>query len=963
MEFESIGKYVIKQEIGNTPAGGLYLGEDPKSHRTVLIRVVKRQALTGKGGMGTLDSFVSKALGATRLEHCNIAQVLAAGIDDDIGYIVWEHVTGERLRHEMDKRLEYDFPTAVELVRQLLSALTHAHEQEVPHTLIGPTRLVMQPDGSIKIAGFGLSGLILNASALHGLTLADPDYTTPEQLRGEVVDHRADIFAAGLLLYHLLSGRHAFAGENTEVIRDNMLNVPAPKISEKNPAIPTSLDPIILQALAKDPRERFQSAQEFAQALQRAVEVGVVTIAPTRQLEHQRVSRFEVLRERGRVYSGVLYDGRDPETGQSVLIRVVHKAALTGSHGMGTPESFLHDARAATRLEHLNIARPLEAGEEGGDCYIVWEQVAGPRLREDLDLGVEFELPVALELVRQLLSALEHAHALGVDHTLLGPSRLVIPPGGSVKIAGFGLSGFILNPAAAKGLAMADPDYTAPEQLRGDVVDRRADLYAVGLLLYQLVTGRHAFPADTAEQTHHQVLFGQVTPASGLNPLLPKSFDRVIEKALANDPTQRFQSALEFAGALRQAIETGEVEFQAPQEELAYQTIGDFRINAEAGKAVNGGLYEGHDPASGRQVLVRVVHRSALTGMGGMGIPELFLERARAAATLEHPNIARLLYAGGEDDFYYLVWEAVPGKRLRQDFDFSAQYDFKLATSLVAQLLAGLDYAHSQGVVHTLLGPSRVIVMPDGSAKISGFGLSGLITDPGAVSGLALADPEYTSPEQIKGMAPDARSDLFVVGMMLHQLLTGEHPFTASSQDGIVLNLLHVNAKSPADIDPSVPRSYDSVLQRALAKDPLRRFQNARSFLEALREAAKHAVIEVQGSRVNPNNTIFNMGSGTQGPANAVGSDTMAHVDAALGKQAAQAAQAASKAPAAAWSSSEDVGNATMMHLDRLISGLDQQRQKPSSSVPIAEDNNAVGDSTMLSIDRLLGELGKERKP
>lgn len=257
-----------------------------------------------------------------------------------------------------------------------------------------------------------------------------------------------------------------------------------------------------------------------------------------------------------------VYRGRQEHLDRDVAIKILppHYAA-----DLAFVERFKLEARATARLSHPHIVTVHDAGEEGGHLYIIMELVAGGTLRQRLAAG----LPPAAEVVRvvrEVASALDYAHAAHVIHRDVKPANVLLDPAGRAVLSDFGIAKVMQSTGSltSAGAGVGTPEYMSPEQCRGVAVDARADIYALGVMLYEMLTGRTPFVADNFTALAHAHIYEPPPPPSRINPRISPAVQAVILKALEKVPAERFQTASELASDLDEAIDA-----QTPMEAVA----------------------------------------------------------------------------------------------------------------------------------------------------------------------------------------------------------------------------------------------------------------------------------------------------------------------------------------------------------------------------------------------------------
>src|SRR5246500_3704632 len=271
----------------------------------------------------------------------------------------------------------------------------------------------------------------------------------------------------------------------------------------------------------------------------------------------KRFGRYEIVAELGRGAMGVVYQARDPQIDRMVAVKTI---SLWGQEPEEEPEEekefrlrFMNEAQAAGRLHHPGIVSVFDVGEnpENQDPYIVLEFVPGETLNRSLARERKLPLAKALKLAEALADALGYAHAQGVVHRDIKPANILITEDGHAKIADFGIAKLNLAHFTVPGRVVGTPAYMAPEQLVGEGVDGRSDLFSLGVILYAMVTGHSPFQGNSATTVCFKVANREPIAASALDMTLPPQLDAVISRAMAKDPKERYQRGSDLADDLR----------------------------------------------------------------------------------------------------------------------------------------------------------------------------------------------------------------------------------------------------------------------------------------------------------------------------------------------------------------------------------------------------------------------------
>ena len=260
---------------------------------------------------------------------------------------------------------------------------------------------------------------------------------------------------------------------------------------------------------------------------------------------------------------GIVYEGFDPFIERTVAIKTIQKSLIDKPEAEEILGRFRREAQAAGRLTHPNIVTVYEYGEDGDVAFIAMEFVIGMELKEHFDRTMRFQINDSTKIMTQLLDALEYSHNRGVIHRDIKPSNILITKDGQVKIADFGIAKIESSDLTQAGTVLGTPSYMPPEQFMGLAADRRSDIYSAGVIFYQLLIGERPFTGSNMTIIMHKVLNQAPTFQSKLYSELPEALYRVIEKAMAKRPEDRFQTAAEFMKDLKIAVESLNHAYQA----------------------------------------------------------------------------------------------------------------------------------------------------------------------------------------------------------------------------------------------------------------------------------------------------------------------------------------------------------------------------------------------------------------
>jgi serine/threonine protein kinase len=521
----------------------LYHAWDRLLKRPVTIRVHLAREAPGRAW------FMRETETLAQLDHPAIRHVYAAGEVATFAYRTANWIEGESLADAL-RRGPRPIPQCMSLIRDLLSALEHAHARGIIMRRVVPSTLMINTGGQGVITDLRFSNWCL--PYLAPLPADDPTaaYMAPEVRVGEAAEPASDVYTITANIYAALTG-------NAPDLDPSHIVPPR----QQRQAIPAAVERVILRALSRVPKDRYYTATEMLEDfVSDAGTFQVPAAAPAvtdsgfeRRLRRALGDDYELLEEIGAGGFGRVYRARDLALERDVAIKVLHPA-LTADPGV--LERFRREAQLAARLRHPNIVSIYDIMGRAGLTWYTMEYVPGSSLAQVIQRHGTFSVDQTERLLNEALSALEHAHTLGLIHRDLKPENMLIEPEGRLRITDFGLALALRGGARFGGATSRSgtPQFAAPEQLLGERVDQRADLYSLAAVVYFALLGRPPFGGKTPEQILARQTTDDVPPLSAERRDVPGELEDVLRRALRSEPAERFHSAGAFHAAVKAAL-------------------------------------------------------------------------------------------------------------------------------------------------------------------------------------------------------------------------------------------------------------------------------------------------------------------------------------------------------------------------------------------------------------------------
>ncbi len=583
--------------------------------RVCALKVLK-EVRAGRDAEELTQRFLDEAKVVTKLSHENLVYVFDFGIHERQGYLAMEYVQGKSITETWNRcaarRDGFPIGLSIYYIAELVSALWYAANLDglgLVHRDISPSNVMLTYTGGVKLIDFGLAKWKAKVvQTATGVQWGKTSYMSPEQYMGKPVDHRSDLFSAGVILWELLTGRQMFPPSESRL--PNATVQPPSRFTRD---VTPGLDAVVTRALSIQPADRFQSGEEMCAALmaempserggkmQAAKFVGRLfesemraEIAEQRELveragrmdnstsgEHGDAAlvsepitdgettpdpdpdglvgktlsdRYFVRRLVGEGAMGRVYEGHHTGIGKRVAIKIAHQVERRKSE---VAKRFQREALAPAQIGHPNVADVTDCGTTPtGEFFFVMEFIDGVSLDAVIKRDGQLTIERALTIAAQICRALEAAHRAGIIHRDLKPSNVMLVRSQEqeelVKVLDFGVAKFLHDTGDGANLTLTDatvgtPKYMSPEQIRGGgKVDFRSDIYALGAILYTMLAGgRLPIEGASVDEIWQHKLTRDPYPLHEYRSDLPADLEELVLACLARDPAERPRSAVE----------------------------------------------------------------------------------------------------------------------------------------------------------------------------------------------------------------------------------------------------------------------------------------------------------------------------------------------------------------------------------------------------------------------------------
>jgi len=555
--------------------------------------------------------------------------------------------------------------------------------------------------------------------------------------------------------------------------------------------------------------------------------------------------RYEIIGPLGQGGMGAIYRATRPLLGDEVAVKVMRASFDAPSDGR---QRFLRESRACAQLRHPNIVTILDFNvDPAGQPYMVMELLSGPSLREELELTAPMTPDTVAAILTPVASALQLAHDRGITHRDLKPANILAhryETGERVyKVIDFGL---VSIKHASEERQLTEPNmfmgtvaYAAPEQIRGEQVDPSSDIYALGVIVYEMLTGRRPFDAADQFTLMNETLTALPMEPGKRTPGISPEIDAVVMRALSKERAGRWGSVSEFAKAFQAAVGAPALKPSASSEAtlLARYELGDPLGRGRLGSTV----YLGTHRALGIRVAIRILRRAEQPNWGP--VRARFLIEARTLQ-VPHPNLLHVRDFGEDERSVYVVTDFIEGPSLRVELQKEGTLPYTRVQTLLAQMLDATAALNARGGYIVGVNPEMIRLTRDGRRDrlvMSTAGIASVQDVLATMKEQELRGEEaneqelpYVAPEVLLGRDLGPSADVFTAAVLGYQMACERLPFRARSLPELIGQMLQRRPDPPASINPDVPQRASDALLRALSPDPAARFADAQEFAAEL---------------------------------------------------------------------------------------------------------------------------------
>jgi serine/threonine protein kinase len=578
---DKIGKYEILRLEGRGGMGAVYLAEQKLIKRKVAIKLITTKDERLLAQVRRASEILAS------IDHPNIVGL--HDVDEHEGYFyeVTKYIEGKALSNLIESGDELTATVALKLTISIADALDYVHSLGIIHGDIKPSNIMVSSGGNPVLVDLGVMGSTED-DAFSGMVLGTPAYLSPEAWRGER-DTRSDLWALGITLHYLLTGRIPFEVTDPQEMGKLVTSETPLDLSDLRRSAPKPVLRIVERCLEKELDKRYQSAAELRRDLEsalvylesgefetaatvaRPLQAGSTILLNVEYKEPGIPGQYREYHIKDKVGEGafsVVYRATDIIGKREVALKVLRRER---SQSENVLIRFQREASLLSRLNHPNIVRVYNFGRYAADFFIVMEMLGGLTVQDALESDYKFDIQQAAVIAAQVLSGVDRIHAQGNVHRDIKPGNIMLQPERTV-VMDFGVARISgETQLTVDGEIFGTPLYMAPEQVRGETATYLSDLYAIGVILYELLTQRTPHEADSTASLIFSIATEKPEPITKYRSDLPPALLSFLERVLALEPAHRPRSTQSTRESLLESVGLREDQVAAIQHQMFRQ--------------------------------------------------------------------------------------------------------------------------------------------------------------------------------------------------------------------------------------------------------------------------------------------------------------------------------------------------------------------------------------------------------
>ncbi|HMO17078.1 MAG TPA: serine/threonine-protein kinase [Oligoflexia bacterium] len=542
MNREVFGDYFLNELVASGEAAEVWLAENLRDEKVIIKRILPPWSTDNH----LRNIFFEVVKDCALLRHSHLVSMLDFGQVDDYLYVVLDRVDGIFLRQIIRSEQVLDEKQVVTIAAGILSGLSYLHQasnpftgKKIAHSDVSPANILVDKLGRPRVVDMGFGRLVFEAGLPGKPSVPDIRYVAPEVLSGSRTSATTDVYGAGMVIKDLL----VLAGSNSlsvlESIRDKSILCSGDRYPDASYML-LDLVPLLEKYGISDDDVIVENFSGWSDGIKKVLG-GSLSISEGLGFLSER---YEVLSEVGRGAMGVVFKARDRTLDEELAIKFLNTEARYNL------DRFHQELRLARRVNHPNVARVYHLEESSDFAYYTMEYVEGEGLDKRIMNGVS--LDEALSFALQLANGLFAIHSCGVIHRDVKPANILVQDNGRAVITDFGVAkneGEDLGITQA-GTTIGTPVYMAPEQMVGKEVDQSADLYALGVILYEMLTGKRPHYGSTSVTLYMLKNNAEHEPPRRINSKISRRLEAVVLDLLQPNPANRIKTASELVGRL-----------------------------------------------------------------------------------------------------------------------------------------------------------------------------------------------------------------------------------------------------------------------------------------------------------------------------------------------------------------------------------------------------------------------------